>query len=930
MNSKISKILGVGLVLAVLASLLVVATPASAGSNAWSQSTSPNEVLNKILSNDIIDLAVASNGTTGYAVSSDNNSIYKTLDGGLTWAKTTFAGGQAAKVVVAPDVADGSFVGVIADGNEAWVSTDGGVTFGQMSGFTGTVSSIAISPAVGTARSIAIGTGSNTWLFTSGGGFGSGSTWTDVMAISGAAVTVGPVLAVQFSPNFLQDRTLVVVSTTSTNTTLLNYFNTATSLWNSDYTVYGMTTAGITINSALATKADLELPNNFMAFDATLRSAYIALDNGGLFRNTVNLSTTAMNSVDVNAAGDKLVAGPVSGNAVFTLASPATALPTTGLIPSGKAPSYTGTNMVSVAFFGANIGAATVGAESAFALSTDAGVSFNDVAFIDTTPSVVSFAVNTDGSKFYMVTANAGITSLWRKTTAWERIYKASGVGYIVRPVMGNFDAIFFIQVGSQNIMYSNDAGQASWQPRVAYSAIQDFAAESVSTMYVLSTAGAVSKATDGGYLWTPSGTVNVGATGSINLLSAGNLLVAGATGVAYTTDGGTTWNTTGLALSGALKATADKLTTGGVITAITGSAVNQFTIGTSVAFASKQAATFTLDSVVINSGVTYAMSNNGTDSIMYRSPITAATWGSQASTATFMGLTSGGTLYIANTEDNWIYAFTDVFAAAGPTATAPANNFIVPINAENGDANNVVFQWTPITNSPIGTTYDIQIALDSAFAQVVDELYNFASPLIIVGPTAPNYFSYQSDTTYYWRVRTYGAFDSPWSTSMSFKIQTLSPVKLVSPTSGATDVSITPVFAWSPALGAAGYVIEVSDQSDFAIVTYSHNTVQPVFASSESEALNYSSVYYWRVRPTGATYPTAGTPFVVGVFTTMSQPTTPEPPITITNTTSTITVQVPPTQDVIPTYLLWIIIGIGAILVITLIVLIVRTRRVS
>jgi len=36
------------------------------------------------------------------------------------------------------------------------------------------------------------------------------------------------------------------------------------------------------------------------------------------------------------------------------------------------------------------------------------------------------------------------------------------------------------------------------------------------------------------------------------------------------------------------------------------------------------------------------------------------------------------------------------------------------------------------------------------------------------------------------------------------------------------------------------------------------------------------------------------------------------------------------PTAPVIPTYLLWVIVGVGAVLVIALIVLIVRTRRVA
>jgi len=193
---------------------------------------------------------------------------------------------------------------------------------------------------------------------------------------------------------------------------------------------------------------------------------------------------------------------------------------------------------------------------------------------------------------------------------------------------------------------------------------------------------------------------------------------------------------------------------------------------------------------------------------------------------------------------------------------------------------------------------------------------------MTIVGPSGTLAFPWQSDTTYYWRVRADFAFDSPWSAVRKFKIDTLAPVALVSPTNGATDVALTPTFSWSPAAGATGYELVVSDDPTFAIITYSRTSTNAVFYSDEE--LAYSTVYYWKVRPTGAAYPAAGTPYVMGIFTTMAKPTETAAPITVTQTQQTITVSIPPAKDVIPSYLLWIIIAIGAILVIALIVLIV------
>jgi hypothetical protein len=127
---------------------------------------------------------------------------------------------------------------------------------------------------------------------------------------------------------------------------------------------------------------------------------------------------------------------------------------------------------------------------------------------------------------------------------------------------------------------------------------------------------------------------------------------------------------------------------------------------------------------------------------------------------------------------------------------------------------------------------------------------------------------------------------------------------------------------------GATTYELVVSDDPTFAIITFSRTSDKPVFAADEQ--LAYNTVYYWRVRASAPA--TAVTPFVVGVFTTELRPTTPTPGVTITQTNPTFTVTIPPDQpvEVIPPYLLWIIIGIGAILVIALIVLIVRTRRTS
>jgi len=164
-----------------------------------------------------------------------------------------------------------------------------------------------------------------------------------------------------------------------------------------------------------------------------------------------------------------------------------------------------------------------------------------------------------------------------------------------------------------------------------------------------------------------------------------------------------------------------------------------------------------------------------------------------------------------------------------------------------------------------------------------------------------------------------------------------------LTPAIGSTGVSITPVFTWAPVTGAVRYEVTVSDEPSFAIPLISNNSDINFFSVSADEALAYDTTYYWRVRAVLADSYAAGTPataYQVGIFTTEMAPSTEtgggEPVINVEPTKPEVNVSIPPTQitvqpaeaAAIPTYILWIIVVVGAVLIIALIVLIVRTRR--
>lgn len=969
MSSKISKILGVGLVVAVLASLLVAVAPASAGTLAWSSEsiTMPIDA-----SADILDVAVAGNGTTVYAIgtglTASNALVAKSTNGGTSWTAVTAPAGITAvtSIALAPDVADGSWVAIVVNGPAVYISADGGTTWAAAPAVTGAtaLNDIDISKVVGTGRTIAVagtdGVG-KLWTLEIGGLFG--GSWVDTRTgtgwNSGNFTADVNAYAVAVSPNYIGDRTIALVTGNTTGGVRIQLANTNAQAWN--MSVYLNWAQGVTLSSTVAgvTKAAMVVAPTYLGSDPNSRIAYVAVSgsNGGLYRavdtTATALSAVPMNSVAVNTAGDKLVAGAAATNAVYRLASPATGSSlAVGVSGAYKSPGYAGP--VSVGYAGTSVVAGTRGTEAAFAVSADDGKNFNDVSLINSTFAPVDFVVSADGSKVYVVSTNGGVVSLWKKTAAWTRIYCQANASpdFVVRIAPENSDVVYLAEKGTSsnsNVYYSNDGGTTTWLPRYSPVSIVDIDVESAAVVWATGADGAtnqVSKSTDSGFTWdlTTAAKVLAFTPNMIDVIGANSVIVGGtAGGIAYTADGGTTWVTTVTAGTGAVQVTADKLTTGGVIYAASGTSVYRYTIGTSVASAPiKTGMVANATGIALGGTTLYVTTANTSDSYLYRSLTPAAavpgwnTVGATANALQFVNTTRALFVSVGSDKNPKLWAlnlptskslqsFTDTLTLAGPALTGPANGTVIQINSANGQAVDVAFQWNAVTGA---TLYDMDISLDSAFTQIILPTTS-ATNLKVIGPNATGTI-FQPDITYYWRVRVdpAGPMDSPYSATGNFKVGSLAPLKLLSPAQSATDVPILPTFSWTEAQGATTYQIFVSDDPTFAIITFSGSSDKPVYSPDPSNALIYSHTYYWRVRVSAPA--TAVTSYAYGVFTTQAEPTTTVPPITVTETQLTITQTVPPEVNVIPNYLLWIIIGIGAVLVIALIVLIVRTRRTS
>ena len=189
----------------------------------------------------------------------------------------------------------------------------------------------------------------------------------------------------------------------------------------------------------------------------------------------------------------------------------------------------------------------------------------------------------------------------------------------------------------------------------------------------------------------------------------------------------------------------------------------------------------------------------------------------------------------------------------------------------------------------------------------------------------------------------------------------TLNAPDLLSPVSGDEAVSLTPTFSWEAVTDASAYYLQIADNPAFLLPIASlTGDLGRLLSTTYAQVADfgYSDVVYWRVKAVSGT--TGGgdlseSIWTEGVFTTMEEPAAEvwmsddgltfdtreeledylaeraaaEEPADIIIETPDIIVPLPAETPITPGWI-YAIIGVGAVLVISLIVLIVRTRRVA
>lgn len=599
------KLWHVFLAVALLASLIVLATPASAQPSDWVKETIPSDAGNVILACDIVDLAVGVGGITMYAATG-TTILYQSTNAGRSWKLRYLPGGATADLVaVAPD--GPSIIVVLDDNNDrGFFSTNGGFTWSELYIPPGVYNDIAIS-AEGTDGVRYIGvvgasTGTNDPFFYYYNLGAATQEWVDAVTStdwsgwSGAPYNeIDELKAVAFSPNFASDKVAVLVSEEKGSATGARFHMASLNnkSWDNAGGFFGYPVNLVSLSSSTVANvrsASISLAPDYLGSDDALRLAFIGLaitdvssaEQGGIMRlNDIALDTlwptTAIHSIAYNGtnlvAGATTDAGDVAHNRVYRSDNPMSESPTVNATNPFQSPG--GETAVIVAWAGANVVAGTSGNESAFAISRNNGESFNDISLIDTTLTTLEdVAVSRDGSKIYLLSDDGTDLSLWRYDGSWERVITLLGEShYMVRIAPNNASVVYLSSRATTDMLYSNDSAETKWYFRACNIIPVDLAVESDFTLYAVNSSGYVSKSTNTGFTWGAPQDTTLGSQASITSISESNIIAGGANGyVAYSNDGNSSWTKISepiIDIERMVYVTADGLATGNYIYAV-------------------------------------------------------------------------------------------------------------------------------------------------------------------------------------------------------------------------------------------------------------------------------------------------------------------------------------------------------------------------
>jgi hypothetical protein len=715
------------------------------------------------------------------------------------------------------------------------------------------VKDLAVSSADGSKNYVGVagittGGDASIWWFNVGA---TAPAWKSAFSAGLGFDTTGDVgLAVGFSPNIASDKVMVAVTAANATDVWFQMASVDTSKWNTTagFDNYPAEIQNDSTSIASAVQARIAPAPDYLGSDDSMRIAFVGLstaaanDYGGVYR----LKDTTDKAIDddfdvwsIDYDGTTVVAGSYTDTKVRYSSNPLASEPDFSTTSAYKRAS--GVDHVVVAFKGSDVVAGTSGDMSAFAISTDGAKSFNDVSFVNTDAgslgAIQDVAVSADGGTIYMSANDSQGLSLWRYVGGWQRVFTKIGStdNYIVRVAPEDAKAVYLSMAGtatSTTMYYSNTGGDTKWFLRAAKYAIQDLAIESADVGYAaVQGASTVSKTTNSGFTWSTA--VSTGITGDVSMirsLGEDKVLIGSNEGyVRWSADGSDSWEgiSTKLNGSGSVQVTASGLATNDYIYAATddaGSKIERWQIGqsgTSWKDLTASTGNYSAYGIALVEGVLYVQtSNTDNNTLTFRtlSPTTSEPSSGMWSTMAESGVTSSATpqslkvskgstvLWFVDQQAPKLFTYADTLGVAGPTQVSPADGSAVTMNTVSGKSNAVALTWKRISKA---TIYDVKIALDSGFTEVVKSITTSSTtddPVsVVVGPDTDNAVALSPGTTYYWRIRVNiaGPVRSAWSATRAFKIGELPtpqpPVIIQQPPAPVINVPPAPAITLMP-----------------------------------------------------------------------------------------------------------------------------------
>lgn len=944
MKSKIARLMGVALILVLMVSMVAGTGLVSAGDAKWTSSgfptTSPTGVgyftssgTNSVIGMDKDGALWIYNGTN----------LLKSANEGRTWTKMAGYTGAAVEDFVFSKTDAKVFY--VLGGDIIYKTVDGGTTFVAFAATNnGVVNAFDVTAFAGTTYVFAATDAGVEYAAEVAGSTGYGGSASVTWAAVGALAT--KVLDIAASPNFATDAVLIAVYNNATGTAIT---------YNKNAGVWGATLLERQLTATPATSAQMDLVDNFSTTVADNRlEAYVAVNDGAgaegaLFKVVLSgayaVSTGDFTSVDVKG-NVGAITGIAAGATIVN--SDANGVTWTPAIREFGSNAY-----VKLGSAAGKAYAVTSGANGGFATQVAAGI-YNQISLMNLGTPAIAKLIMAGTDRYALVTGPATDALMRYDGTNWDRISAADA------DLIAVSGTIVYYTLGTE--IY-----QAGSKGNAAFTKLYTDAPFAVTALLpidpaniIIGFASGIAYTLDGGYTWPVStSTINGNvANFAVSPAYATDSTIIGGTSTGYvykSTNKGVTW-TGAVVETGATNALVAFdpafATSKAYYAAATTAAVTEvYKYGTSWKSIYTGTGTNPTGIAVGADGTLYVADSLGgilrcLDTTVTTPVFEAVTSGLATTPEVLSNLsvaTAAGKNTVTGVNAAKLWQFTDVMAVE-----------VANVKIAQSLQQSVTVTWDAV---PSATSYKVSYSQREDLVGLVE-----ATPVLGTDLTTFTITGLTAGTKYWVKVQAIAPMLSKESKVLAVNTNLLvnewSPmdnVAGVAPAMGATDVPLKPTFRWNAAQGAIEYEFVLADNPTFATPLENKKVTTTVYTTTAT--LKNATNYYWKVT---AIKSDSRSQTGMASFTTVPAatvgPTTP--PVTVVMPTPIVTVNVPtqpaqptpivtvniPTQPAQPTPIItnvvpepkpqatpayvWAIIAIGAVLVIAVLVLIIRTRR--